>query len=324
MARNAYLFEKELSIYGPTGGSANLTMEQAKAYCSWFTGENSENFSVLSWFLPTKIIPAFEAVYAFCRWSDDLGDEVETPEKSLALLGWWKGELQKSFDDPSYSKHPILMALSKEAQEHHLPLDLFKRLITAFERDQTKTRFFTRGEVLDYCHLSANPVGEIVLSLFGANNKDNLHLSNCICTGLQLTNFWQDVKRDLDIGRIYLPKEDMDRFGVTEEDLLNRKATEPIRQLIRYEVDWAEDLFLQGQGLPEKVQGSLGEQIRLFLSGGRAILAKIRQGNYQSIELRPTLNKWNKGELVSMGIIRLLGQWLISPFRRKNSGRLLT
>lgn len=323
MAR-AYTFDNELALYGPTSSPANLTMDQAKAYCAWLTRKNSENFTVISWFLPLKLIPAFEAVYAFCRWSDDLGDEAGNPEKSLALLKWWQRELHEAFADPTSSKHPILIALTRVATDHHLALDLFDRLINAFVMDQTKTKFATRAEVLDYCHLSANPVGEIVLTLFGSNNKVNLQLSNCICTGLQLTNFWQDVKRDLDIGRIYLPTEDMDRFGVTETDLLNRKATEAIQHLIRNEVDWAESLFNEGQGLPDSIQGSLGEQIRLFLSGGRAILAKIRQGNYQSIEWRPTLNKWDKGRLVTVGIIRFLGQGLMSPFQKRNSGRLPT
>ncbi len=318
MAKKAYLFAKELAQYGPTSNPTKLSLDQAQAYCSWFTHANSENFSVISWFIPPKFIPSMEAVYAFCRWSDDLGDESGSPEKSIGLLRWWQGELNEAFADPPSAKHPILIALTKVATDNHLDQDLFERLIKAFQLDQTKTRFSTRREVLDYCHLSANPVGEIVLTLFGFINKENLHLSNCICTGLQLTNFWQDVKRDLEIGRIYLPGEDMDRFGITEADFKNRKATEPLRKLIRYEVDWAEDLFTQGEGLPDKVQGSLGEQIRLFLAGGRAILAKIRQENYQSIEMRPTLTKWDKSGLITIGLMRLLRHWLLSPFRRRS------
>ena len=316
MAKEAYDFHKELELHGPWAKSAPLDLKESFEYCSWFTRVHYENFSVISWFLPKSLKPAFEAVYAFSRWSDDLGDEAGSPEKSLELLRWWAGELDESFANPSKSKHPILKALATEAKKYLLNKEPFERLIRAFEMDQTKNRFATRKEVLFYCHHSANPVGEIVLSLFKANTKDNIALSDSICTGLQLANFWQDVSRDLEINRIYIPKEDMDQIGVTESDLWTRKTNSAIRELIRKEVDWAEECFLKGNSLPDKLGGPMGEQIRLFLMGGQAILRKIRQTNFNSLEQRPKLSKWDKLSLAVPGLARMGAKQILSlmPF----------
>lgn len=316
MAKDAYDFRTELELHGPGSTTAPLDLRQSHEYCSWLTRVHYENFSVISWFLPKSLKPAFEAVYAFSRWSDDLGDEAGSPQKSLELLRWWAGELNESFANPSKARHPILIALASEAQKHHLPLEPFQRLVRAFEMDQTQNRFATRKEVLFYCHHSANPVGEIVLALFRANSPENVVLSDSICTGLQLANFWQDVSRDLDINRIYIPKEDMDQFGVMENDLWNRKTTPAIRDLVRAEVDWAEDCFQNGKSLPNRLGGSMGEQIRLFLTGGQAILEKIRQTNFNTLESRPKLSKWDKVSLAVPGLFRMGTKKILSllPF----------
>ena len=305
MAREGYNFQNELNLYGPGATTQRIGLKAAQDYCSWLTKIHYENFSVVSWFLPKSLKPAFEAVYAFSRWSDDLGDEVGDPQKSLELLKWWADELNDSFTNPARAKHPILIALANQAQINSLDIEPFQRLIRAFEMDQTQNRFATRKELLFYCHHSANPVGEIVLSLFQANNPENITLSNCICTGLQLANFWQDVSGDLDINRIYFPQEDMERFGVLESDLLKRKTTEAIRELIRSEVDWAEECFKKGNRLPDRLGGSMGEQIRLFLMGGKAILEKVRRSNFLSLEIRPKLSKWDKLSLAVPGLFRI-------------------
>lgn len=316
MAKEGYDFSKELELYGPDGLGPVLDLRQSHEYCSWLTRIHYENFSVISWFLPKSLRAAFEAVYAFCRWSDDLGDEAGDTQKSLELLKWWTSELHEAFANPPSAKHPILIALSSEAQKHQLPLEPFQRLIHAFEMDQTKHRFGTREEVLYYCHHSANPVGEIVLALFKANSSINVALSDSICTGLQLANFWQDLSRDLDINRIYIPQEDMVLKGVRESDLWNRKTTPAIRELVRFEVDWAEECFLRGKKLPDRLGGPMGEQIRLFLMGGQAILKKIRLANFNSLEKRPKLSKWDKLSLAIPGLFRLGAKQLIDlmPF----------
>lgn len=307
-----YDFQKELARFGPEGAGEILSPTQALDYCHRLTRLHYENFSVISWFLPRRLVKPFEAVYGFCRWSDDLGDETGNSQEALRLLAWWQGELEQSWNDPLDARHPVMIALAQVRRDHDLEIEPFKRLIQAFRWDQTKNRYNNRAELVNYCHSSADPVGEIVLSLFEKRNPQTVALSDSICTGLQLANFWQDVSRDLNIDRIYLPLEDMVRFGVDEKQIWQRKATLPIRDLIRHEVDWAEECLRKGEPLPGMVGGSLGAQIGLFINGGKAILSRIRGEGYRSIEVRPRLTKWDKGRLMLGG----LGGLLMSPFRK--------
>ena len=312
-----YDFPKDLAQYGPGVGEPKeqrdpVSRVQAADYCRELTRSHYENFSVVSWFLPKRLLKPFEAVYAFCRWSDDLGDETGGPEQALPLLNWWQQELETSWAQPHNAVHPVMVALAAVREEHDLEIDPFLRLIQAFKLDQTKNRFGSRAELLAYCHNSADPVGEIVLTLFGKKDPTTLPLSHAICTGLQLANFWQDLSRDLDINRIYLPVEDQAQWGINEADLFARKATEPIRALLKQEVDWAAQCFEQGRELPALVGGTLGAQIGLFWNGGRAILNRIRTEGYRSLETRPRLTKWDKGRLLLGG----LTGWLLGPLKR--------
>jgi len=305
-----YDFARELARYGPNGSEPPPNPREARAYCHWLTRVHYENFSVVSWFLPRRLIPDFEAVYAFCRWSDDLGDEMGDPERAQAALGWWRSQLDHSWDDPGAAKHPVFVALAESRKEHSLSREPFQRLISAFQRDQVQNRYETRSDLVSYCHDSADPVGEIVLTLFGKATPQTIALSDSICTGLQLANFWQDLSRDLDIGRIYLPREDRVRHGVEEADLRRRVATPAIRALVKDEVEWARSFFESGSSLPSRVGGSLGAQIGLFLDGGKAILAKIETEGFRSLEKRPSLSRWEKGWLALGGLWGyLLGRW---------------
>ena len=175
------------------------------------TATHYENFSVVTWLTPREHRPAFQSIYAFCRWSDDLGDEVGDRARSLELLDWWRGELRAMYHGDV--RHPVMIALAETVTRYDIPIDPFEALISAFEQDQRVTEYPTYDQLLDYCVRSANPVGHLVLYVAGAFSPENAHLADATCTALQLANFWQDVARDLAIGRIYLPREDRTRFG---------------------------------------------------------------------------------------------------------------
>jgi squalene synthase HpnC len=284
------------------------TLEEAREYCKRLTETHYENFHVASWFLPKRLRPHFQSIYAYCRISDDLGDEVGDREQSLALLDLWGEELDACY--AGTARHPVFVALAATIRECDIPKEPFADLLVAFRQDQTVTRFESMSEVLGYCRYSANPVGHLVLYACGYRDAEMFRLSDFTCSALQLANFWQDVRSDYDRGRIYLPLEDMRRFGVGEETIASGLSTAAFRELIEYEVNEARKMFAAGAPLIGMVDLDLALDLDLFTRGGVEILRAIEAQDYDVLRARPAISKWRKailllsalsGKLVSLG-----------------------
>lgn len=283
--------------------SAPGTMTVAEAYdaCTKLAREHYENFPV-GRLVPKEMQPHVHAVYAFARYADDLADEgyagskkaegardAMTPEERLAALDDWERQLLSPAGTPGL--HFIFIALHETIRELDLPSSLFTDLLSAFKQDVVKRRYANFDEVLDYCRRSANPVGRLVLLLHGKRDEALHLLSDHICTGLQLANFWQDVGVDLEKDRMYLPGDDRKKFGVTEESLFARRADDNYRKLLKFEVGRARDIFNQGEPLTKKLRGLLRLEIRLTWLGGTTILRKIEALDYDTLNHRPTVGK---------------------------------
>lgn len=290
------------------------TLEEARAYCRRLAESHYENFHVASWFLPRALRPHFHAIYAYCRISDDLGDEVPDTAAALALLDLWGRELDACYE--GRARHPVFVALAETIRACSIPKEPFADLLVAFRQDQTVTRFPTMEDVLAYCRYSANPVGRLVLYACGEVSEENFRLSDATCSALQLANFWQDVRVDYGKGRIYLPQADMQRFGVTEADIASGAATPEFRALMRHEVDYARSLFEIGLPLIGRVNRELALDLDLFSRGGLEILRAIEGRNYDVLSARPAIAKSTK---VQLALRAVAGKFL--PFLRLNSGR---
>ncbi len=277
-------------------------LDESLAYTRRLSGAHYENFHVVSFLLPRHLHQDFFNVYAYCRWADDLGDELGDPRRSLRALAWWRRELESMYaGEPP--RHPVYVALAGTVKRRDLPQEPFEHLIRAFELDQTKTRYQTYDEVLEYCVWSANPVGRLVLALCGYRDPERLALSDAVCTALQLANHWQDVRRDFfDRDRVYLPADLMARHGYSfealEADLGRKRASAPARELLRELVDRAEKLFALGAPLPSTLDRRLAIDIELFRRGGLAVLEKIRRQGYDVIARRPKIGKLQRAGLV--------------------------
>ncbi|HEX4066325.1 MAG TPA: squalene synthase HpnC [Acidobacteriaceae bacterium] len=272
------------------------TLDEALAWCQRLAETHYENFHVASWFLPKRLRPHFHAIYAYCRVSDDLGDEVSHPDQALALLDLWGAELDACYRGEA--RHPVFVALAATVRACDIPKEPFADLLVAFRQDQTVTRFPTMADVLAYCRYSANPVGRIVLYASGYRDDERFALSDFTCTALQLANFWQDVRVDYQKGRVYLPHEDMDRFGVDEVNIVARSFTPQFRELMRYEVDYARELFRRGLPLIGKVDSELALDLDLFSRGGLEILNAIERQDYNVLRARPAISKVRKVTLL--------------------------
>lgn len=288
-------FQAELLRYGPhrpwRGDPA-----AARAYCARVARSHYENFTVVSVLLPRRLVPHFHAVYAVCRWADDLADETAGGEDSLRLLDWWRRELLASYaGEPS---HPVTVALTDTIRRFAIPPEPFLALISAFEQDQRVKRYATFADVLDYCTRSANPVGRLVLHLFECCDDRRAVLSDEVCTGLQLANFWQDVARDRAIGRVYVPQEDMDRFGVTDDELATKRFTPASGELLRLQVARTRGFFDRGAELLPLLPIGARIDVDLFIRGGRATLDAIARVGYDVLTRRPTVGKWAKAWLL--------------------------
>ena len=270
-----------------------------------------ENFPVASAVLPARLRPHFHAVYAFCRWADDLGDEVAGADASLELLAWWR-ELTEALFAGERPRHPVFVALGSTVRAFGLTPDPFLDLISAFEQDQTTIGYDTFADLRDYCRRSADPVGRIVLKLLDAHDEENVRLSDDVCTGLQLINMWQDVARDADLGRRYLPADDMGRFGYSIEDWEGRRDAPAFRDLLRFEVDRAEGLLNSGRPLADRVGGRFGVAVDLFAAGGLAVCGKLRAIDFDAWRVRPTVTKADAARLLAAA----LGRGAIRAVRR--------
>jgi len=298
-------FQDDLRRYGPDADNpaSSVGLAEALDYCARLTARHYENFSVVTWLTPRPLRPAFRSIYAFCRWSDDLGDEVGDPARSKQLLAWWRGELRAMYQ--GQTRHPVMIALAPTVEEFSIPIEPFEALISAFEQDQVVTEYETYGQLLDYCSRSANPVGHLVLYLARCFDEANARLSDQTCTGLQLANFWQDVARDLAIGRIYLPAEDRRAFGYSEEDLRKLRFTPEFAELLRFEVDRARSLLLLGRPLIGRMPRALAVDVDLFNRGGLAILDRIEASGFDVLTRRPEVGKLAKLGLLARAMIGL-------------------
>jgi len=281
---------------------------EARAYCRRLARSHYENFSVASWFLPKQLRQHFFNVYAYCRISDDLGDEVGDSAASLHLLDQWEMELNACYE--GHPRHPVFVALAGTVRELEIPKHEFADLLTAFRQDQSITRYQTFNDLLGYCRYSANPVGHLVLYLCGYRDSDRQVLSDYTCTALQLANFWQDVSADFAKGRIYLPLEDLRRFGVGETVIREDNNSAAFREMMRFEVGRAREWFTQGLPLAAKVDRKLATDIELFSRGGQEILNAIERQDYAVLGRRPAISKARKLALVARAA---LGKLLVRP-----------
>jgi len=279
-----------------------VSPEEAYRLCMRLARTHYENFTVGSWLLPRDRLRDVCAVYAFCRMVDDLGDEA--PGDRLHLLDLWEEDLRRCYEGTP--RHPYLIALQQTIRRHDIPITPFMKLIQANRMDQTVHRYETYEQLLHYCDHSANPVGHLFLYLFGYRDEERQRLADFTCTALQLTNFWQDVRRDLEMGRVYIPLEDMERFRYSVQDLERRVVDDRFRALMRFEVERARDLFLRGLPLVDRVEGIVRLDIALFTRGGMAVLDRIARQGYDTLTRRPALSRADKGWLLVRTLVGLL------------------
>lgn len=294
---------RDLARFGPNAPQkASLSMDEASRYCRDLAASHYENFSKASFLIPSSMRRHFAHVYAFCRWSDDLADEVASCDEALSLLSWWSDELDGCFRGET-PRHPVMIALSETRQEFLLEHKDFSDLVSAFQQDQKVTRYADDAELSDYCNRSANPVGRILLTLAQSRTKQAVELSDAICTGLQLVNFCQDMSVDAEKDRIYLPKSRWHRFAVTEAAILQKQATP---ELMQSNLDWCRSIaphFYRGWSLTELVPRWLARDIVLFASGGTALLEKIVRLGGDVWTERPTVSKLDKLRLLARSLL---------------------
>ncbi len=282
------------------------SLAEARAWCKQLTESHYENFHVASWFLPARLREHFHAIYAYCRVSDDLGDEVGDVSQSRALLDLWERQLKACYgacygaQEPV--EHPVFVALRETIRACSIPIEPFRELLVAFRQDQQITRFATMAEVMEYCRYSANPVGRLVLYVAGYADSERFALSDFTCSALQLANFWQDVREDYARGRIYLPRADMERFGVDEPGIAAGIAagcaSPEFLRLMRYEVEQTRTMFARGMPLIGTVDRELAVDLELFSRGGLEILGAIERQAYDVLRQRPVISRSRKAALL--------------------------
>lgn len=289
-------------VYSAEALSDSYTRPAAHRYTRWLATQHYENFHVVTFLLPQRLHQDFYNVYAFCRWADDLGDEIGDRQESLRLLAWWRAELEAMY--AGQVKHPVFVALEGTVHKYDLPQQLFSDLISAFEQDQRVTRYASWEELFGYCRCSANPVGRLVLRLCGYADAERDRLSDATCTALQLANFWQDVTVDWEKGRVYLPLDLLARHGYTVEHLAARKFNPAFQAVMREAVEVARKLFLEGWPLAETVDRRLAFDLELFSRGGLRVLEKIERQSYDVLAKRPVVSKADRVGLLARALVR--------------------
>ena len=281
----------------------------AEAYSRQLARSHYENFSVVTFLLPRHLRQDFYNIYAFCRTADDLGDEVGDPALATQYLANFREQTHACYDGKADTA--VFVALRGTIGRHDIPIQPFLDLIDAFEQDQRINRYDTFEQLCDYCRRSADPVGRLVLYLCGYRDEERQRLSDRTCTALQLTNFWQDVRRDVvDRDRIYIPRQSMARFGVNEEQITAFRFDDNFRNLMKFEVDRTRAMFDQGTALLPFLDPPVRRQISLFEQGGRAILQAIERQNYDTLSRRPSLSARQKGRLIFKALGVALAQKL--------------
>ena len=281
-------------------------IKDAFAFCEQMTRAHYENFPVGSLLIPKDLRQHVYSIYAFARTADDFADEgygtATTRDERLHLLDEWEFQLESCYR--GIASHPIFIALAETVRELRLPIQLFLDLLSAFRQDVVRARYADFDEVLDYCRRSANPVGRLILLLFGYREEQLHHLSDYICTALQLANFWQDVAVDLEKDRVYLPQQDLWQFDYSEEELFARSFNERYAALLKYQVDRTWQLFAHGKPLPQLVRGRLSWELSLTWHGGTRILELIERNGYDTLHKRPKITKWDKAVLLTRVITK--------------------
>jgi squalene synthase HpnC len=290
--------------------STRPSLAMAQAWCSHLATTHYENFHVATFFLPATLRPHFHSIYAFCRTSDDLGDEVADTATATRLLGQWRAMLHQCFANPEQSRHPVFVALQPTIASCDLPMQPFDDLISAFEQDQVYTHHASLGTLEEYSRYSANPVGRLVLLVSGYRSEELMKLSDDICTGLQLANFYQDIVEDRARGRRYIPADAMQRFGVSDEQLSARRFDANVRAMMEFLVADARARLTRGQRITTLVSRDLAATLQLFASGGHAILDAIAAQGYDTLRSRPVVTKTAKLRLLTGALLGKLSSML--------------
>ncbi|MGA2136079.1 MAG: squalene synthase HpnC [Bryobacteraceae bacterium] len=290
-------------LLSPDAAAARYTHAEAESYTRWLATHHYENFQVVSFLLPKRLHQDFYNVYAYCRWADDLGDEIGDRAESLRLLSWWREQLDAMY--AGEATHPVFVALQSTVARHTIPRAPFADLIQAFEQDQTVARYPGWEDLFGYCRNSANPVGRLVLYLCGYADPARQRLSDATCTGLQLANFWQDIVTDLEKDRVYIPLEVLAHHGYTLDDLSARRMTPAFREVMREIVARAREFFQAGLPLSGMVDRRLALDIDLFSRGGMRVLDKIAAQDYDVLAQRPAISKAERVWLLLGSLARL-------------------
>jgi squalene synthase HpnC len=296
LAASQRMFSHDLERFGPDATPQPLTLRQSQRYCWRLAQRHYENFTVASRLLPRRLRQHVCNIYAYCRWADDLADETGDPGRSLVLLDWWENLLHRCYQ--RQATHPVFIALSETIRQFEIPAEPFSDLLIAFRQDQRVTRYETLDQLGNYCRYSAVPVGRMVLYLGRCHTPDRVTLSNSICTGLQLANFWQDVARDWDRGRVYLPQADCRQFGYDEGCFARRECNEAFRQLLAKEMHVAELCLRFGSRLAAMMPRGLRLPVASFAAGGLATLEAIRREQFDVWARRPTISRSDKLRLL--------------------------
>jgi squalene synthase HpnC len=279
------------------------SLAEAQAWCRNLASTHYENFHVATFFLPRRVRPHFESIYAYCRVADDLGDEVSDPMVATRLLDTWGAMLEECYDSPERSVHPVFVALHETIRACDPPRQLFLDLLHAFRMDQIKTKYESWEELLEYSHYSANPVGRLVLWVCGYREESLGLLSDKVCTALQLANFWQDVVEDAERGRRYLPGDWLREFGVEEGQIEGRVFTPEFGAIVEDLVSRTRVMLLEGGAISSQVERELAVTLDLFRKGGEAILNGIVAENYDVLRGRPVVTKTRKLGLLMEALV---------------------